>query len=45
MLYLLGDSPTTSGVPARVEAQLYRAHDIENYDTAILRCEMAGEGH
>jgi predicted dehydrogenase len=42
MLYLIGDAPARSAVPVRVEAGLYRAHDIENYDTAFLRCEVAG---
>lgn len=36
MLYLLGDSEATSAVPAQLEAQLYRANDIENYDTAFM---------
>lgn len=38
MLYLLGDSPQTSARPQEVQAQVYRAHQIENYDTAFLRC-------
>ena len=42
MLYLLGDSMNRSAVPEEVEAQLYRAHDIANYDTAMLRCRTAG---
>ncbi len=42
MLYLLGDSVGTSAVPAEVEAQLYRAREIENYDTAFLRCRTTG---
>jgi len=41
MLYVLGDSPKRSAVPEEVEAQLYRAHDIENYDTAVLRCRTS----
>ena len=27
-----------SAIPSRVSAELYRAHPIENYDTAALRC-------
>ncbi len=38
MLYLLGDSVETSAQPREVQSQLYRAHNIENYDTAFLRC-------
>jgi len=38
MLYVLGDAPDRSATPARVTAELYRAHPIENYDTAALRC-------
>jgi predicted dehydrogenase len=36
-LYLLGDTPTTSARPASVQAELYRANPIENYDAAVLR--------
>jgi predicted dehydrogenase len=38
MLYVLGDAADRSAVPKRVTAELYRAHPIENYDTAALRC-------
>lgn len=38
MLYVLGETPDRSVTPARVTAELYRAHPIENYDTAALRC-------
>jgi predicted dehydrogenase len=38
MLYVLGDAPDRSATPTRVTAELYRAHPIENYDTAALRC-------
>ena len=38
MLYVLGDRVSTSAVPARVTAELYRANPIENYDTAAIRC-------
>ena len=38
MLYVLGEAADRSAVPARVTAELYRAHAIENYDTGALRC-------
>jgi predicted dehydrogenase len=38
MLYLLGASREHSATPATVQAELYRANDIENYDTAAMRC-------
>jgi predicted dehydrogenase len=38
MLYLLGDTRQASALPAEVSAELYRANDIENYDTVALRC-------
>lgn len=41
MFYILGRTRETSARPARVEAELYRAHNIENFDTAALRCFTA----
>lgn len=38
MLYALGRTTTTSATPTRVEAELFRANAIDNYDTAVLRC-------
>ncbi|HEV2296550.1 MAG TPA: Gfo/Idh/MocA family oxidoreductase [Tepidisphaeraceae bacterium] len=38
MLYVLGAQTDRSAAPDRVTAELYRAHPIENYDTAALRC-------
>ena len=38
MLYLLGDNPQYAAEIADVQAELYRAKDIENYDTAMIRC-------
>ena len=38
MFYLLGPSRQASAMPAWVQAELYRANDIENYDTAAIRC-------
>ena len=36
-LYVLGETPTTSARPISVQAELYRANPIENYDAAVLR--------
>ncbi len=41
MFYVLGDSAATSAVPADVQAELYRANDIANYDTAAIRCRTS----
>lgn len=38
MLFLLGARSNTSAFPRWIDAELYRANDIENYDTAALRC-------
>jgi predicted dehydrogenase len=38
MLYVLGPRVDRSAEPATVTAELYRAHEIQNYDTAALRC-------
>ncbi len=37
MFYVLGASRETSAVPCRVQAELYRANAITNYDTGMLR--------
>jgi predicted dehydrogenase len=37
LLYLLGDRPDTSAVPAKIKAEAYRAFPIENYDTTACR--------
>lgn len=37
MLYVLGDRRATSALPCRLQAELYRANEIENYDAAALR--------
>jgi len=36
-LYILGDTRETSAEPVDVKAELYRANEIGNYDTAALR--------
>lgn len=41
LFYLLGDAPHTSAQPVDVQAELYRANAIENYDTAALRAHTA----
>jgi predicted dehydrogenase len=38
MLYVLGSTREKSAVPVDIAAELYRANDIENFDTGILRC-------
>jgi predicted dehydrogenase len=43
MLYLLGESLPTSARPEKVEAKLWRANDIENYDAAAVRVTLGGE--
>lgn len=37
MFYILGDTRETSTPVNRVQAELYRANDIENYDTIAMR--------
>ena len=37
MFYVLGRDRHTSALPAAVEAELYRANPVENYDTAAMR--------
>ena len=36
-LYLLGPSMNQAATPVKVEAELYRANSIENYDTCSIR--------
>lgn len=42
MLFLLGETIDASAIPLTVQAELYRANEIENFDTAAMRCEMPG---
>jgi predicted dehydrogenase len=42
MLYLLGPERHTSAAPVTVQAELYRANDIQNYDTAAMRVTTDG---
>ena len=37
LLYLLGSEQETAAIPVSIEAELYRANPIENYDTCGLR--------
>ncbi|MFH1999328.1 MAG: gfo/Idh/MocA family oxidoreductase, partial [Planctomycetota bacterium] len=39
MLFLLGPSIRQSAEPVQIEAELFRANPIENYDTAALRVQ------
>ena len=42
-LFLLGDAPQASAQPVAIEAELYRAAPIENYDTISARVRMASD--
>jgi predicted dehydrogenase len=42
-LFLLGPDERHTAQPQRLEAELYRANEIENYDTCSLRIATAGE--
>jgi len=35
--YVLGETPQTSAMPVDIQAELYCANPVENYDTAMLR--------
>jgi len=39
-LFLLGSQPENAALPRQVEAELYRANQIENYDTISLRARL-----
>jgi predicted dehydrogenase len=41
--YILGEQPDTSTHPTEVTAELYRAYQIENFDTVACRA-LSGEG-
>ncbi|MFZ4778002.1 MAG: Gfo/Idh/MocA family protein [Terrimicrobiaceae bacterium] len=41
-MFFLGPDLPSSAVVERVEAELYRAHAIENFDTISLRAHLAG---
>jgi predicted dehydrogenase len=41
-LYILGKTPATSARPISVQAELYRANPIENYDAVALRVVTEG---
>lgn len=38
MLYVLGETRETAAQPVEVQAELYRANPIQNFDTCALRC-------
>lgn len=42
MLYIIGGSVRRSASPVTVQAELYRANRITNYDTGALRCLVEG---
>lgn len=40
IFFTLGDSLNSSEAPIKTEAELYRANEIENFDTAVINCEF-----
>jgi predicted dehydrogenase len=44
LLFLMGPTQEESAVPISIEAELYRANPIENYDTCGLRITIEGGG-
>lgn len=42
MLYLLGDKLDTAATPDSVDAELFRANPIENFDTSLIRANFGG---
>lgn len=42
-MFLLGESLHATAIPEQVEAELYRANDIENYDTCALRLTIQNQ--
>ena len=42
LLFLLGESPETSAAPIALQAETFRAHDIETFDTVACRVHTAG---
>lgn len=43
MLYVLGPDTAESAQPRSIRAELWRAHRIENYDTAVLQIETTSD--
>ncbi len=42
MFFLLGDAPDRSAMPEEAQTLLLRAHEIETFDTAMIRTRAAG---
>lgn len=40
MFYVLGNEMTSSARPISVTAELYKANDIENFDTSAIKCKL-----
>jgi len=38
LFYLLGETMDSSLMPERIESRIFRANDIETFDTAVIRC-------
>lgn len=45
MLFLLGDTMNSSAFPEKIEAECFRANDIESFDTCVLRMTMKDGVH
>jgi predicted dehydrogenase len=43
VMYVLGRTPAEAARPLAIEAELYRANAIENYDTCCMRIKLAGD--
>lgn len=41
-MFLLGPAPDLAAEPLALDAELYRANPIENYDTCMMRIRLAG---
>lgn len=42
MLYLLGGTLDSAAVPETIDAELFRANKIENFDTSVIRMNFGG---
>jgi predicted dehydrogenase len=40
MFFVVGNNLSSSACPVDVTAELYRANNIENFDTAIIKCKL-----
>lgn len=42
MLFLLGDAMDRAAIPETLDAELFRANPIENFDTSVIRAHLPG---